>query len=123
MKTVLVGIFTLMLLGCSVLAVPHWDSTEYSVLTKLSTMSTRGTCEPAQTEKLSWLSAYLANYSEFLPNNSLVHAGVIEMDKTIQDLDEEAHKAPVSKVYCSLRLRVIHAMAAKLAETVGEMPR
>lgn len=107
----------LLLSGCSVLLVPHWNATEYNELVTIAAESSRGTCQTEQVETLSKLSTHLRHYSEFLPNNELMASGVAQMDTTIQTLNTGGL---IGSTFCSLKLRTIHTMATSLAKASGE---
>jgi len=104
-------------LGCSTIFVPHWNATEYNDLVTIAAESSRGTCQTEQVETLSKLSTHLRHYSEFLPNNELMAAGVAQMDTTIQTLNTGGI---IGSTFCSLKLRTIHTMATSLAKASGE---
>ena len=116
MKTFMLAV-ALLLSGCSVLMVPHWNEREYNELTVVAAVSSSGTCSSEQTKQLSNLSKHLLYYTAYLPNNKTLNEGVVEMDKTIQEL--HATSQPIGGVFCSFRLRVINAMATSLAEASG----
>jgi hypothetical protein len=63
------------------------------------------------------MSTHLVLYTRYLPNNTKMNIGVIVMDKTIQEL--YALPQPIGQIYCTFKLRLIHAMATSLAEASG----
>lgn len=108
---------TLLLCGCSILFVPTWQEREYNELIHIAALSLRGTCSPLQNQELLDMSTHLVFYTQYLPNNTKINIGAVNMDKTIQEL--YAMPQPISQVFCTFKLRIIHAMATTLAEASG----
>ena len=111
----------ILVMGCSYLAVPQYDATEYQTLIQIAAHSDQGTCTVEQTTHLVTLSTFLKYYTEYLPHNDLMWEGAIELDASIRGL----HTAPqpYTATYCTLRLRLIHTMATTLAQASGSKVR
>lgn len=122
MKIIPILLFTatLLLCGCQVLFVPTWQEREYNDLIEIAAESTRGTCSVQQTQKLLDLSTHLVLYTEYLPHNTKLNTGAVKLDKMIQEL--YALPQPIGRVYCTFKLRIIHAMATSLAAASGSKP-
>lgn len=111
----------ILVMGCSYLAVPKYDATEYQTLIQIATHSDMGDCGVEQTTTLLTLSTFLKYYTEYLPHNELTWEGVVELDTSIRNLSTSPR--PITPTYCGLRLRVIHTMATSLAQASGSKVR
>jgi hypothetical protein len=119
MKLSLLAVF--LLTGCSVVFVPTYHETEFNGLVTIAAHSGRGTCDVEQTTRLLDLSTHLLYYTELLPNNTKLHAGVVELNESVKELFD--HTQPISPVFCSLKLRLINKMALTLGVASGGKPQ
>lgn len=111
----------ILVVGCSYLAVPKYDATEYQTLIQIAVQSDHGTCTVEQTTALVTLSTFLKYYTEYLPHNDLMWEGAVELDASIRGLHTTPQ--PYTPRYCELRLKLIHTMATTLAQASGSKVR
>lgn len=116
MKTLAAIVLCMSIMSCGIISPPTFDSVEYNELVQIVVETSEGTCQPAQTEKLSALSKHLKVYTRYLPNNDLTSKSVADMDVTIQELHAKGEVAPI---VCALKLRAIHFMATEIARVSG----
>jgi len=121
---------TLLLSGCSLLSVSHFDANEQAqIVTIVQLSQNKAMCEDAA--KASALSAQIAQttewlklYSQDIPNNGPMQTMTKEINDSAAEFRDRYHRLPVpAKLYCEIKLNNINTMANTMREVSARRPR
>ena len=121
---------TLLLGGCSLLSVSHFDPNEQAqIVTVVQLSHNKAMCEDAA--KAAALSAQIAQttgwlrlYSQDIPNNGPMQTMTQQLDDSAAEFRDRYTKAPPpGRLYCEIKLNNIMTMANTMREVSARRPR
>jgi hypothetical protein len=119
MKKLLLSLVVL-LSGCSILLVAHYDNNEYGLVNKVRTDAQLKNCTKDGVQVLYQDALELKNYSQYLPYNDLT----VKMNNNLFILVDELHqKETINVTYCQLKLNTITKSAEQIQKVIGGEPR
>ena len=121
---------TLLLSGCSLLSVSHFDANEQAQLVTIVQMTqNKSHCEDVT--KASSISSQIAQttdwlrlYSQDIPNNGPMQTMTKELDDSAREFRDRYTRLPVpARLYCEIKLNNINTMANTMREVSARRPR
>lgn len=120
MKSLLILTLPLILSGCVLLWVPHYDQTEYQTIVQIGADAALSACAPQETDKLVDTAAFLYVYTKHEPHNEKMHEAADKLYQVIRRLSNRVHSPEgVTEAACRLKLDVILEITDTMAKASG----
>ena len=118
MKTLIIFTVTF-LTGCS-LWMASYDSSEYSLVTKVRTQAIVGDCSSESVKNLYNTTLELKNFTQYIPRNDATINLANQLYAIVDDLHKRENPSPA---YCRSKLNNIAKSAEEIQRVVGSKPR
>jgi hypothetical protein len=121
---------TLLLSGCSLLSVSHFDANEQAQIVTIVQMSqNKSLCEDVTkasniSSQIAHTTEWLRLYSQDTPNNGPMQTMTKQLDDSAQEFRDRYSRLPVpTRLYCEIKLNNINTMANTMREVSARRPR